>query len=100
MMTSPKILTCCQTDSIKLECEIDLCQLFDTKDERERFEGKWDEFLESDPHNPDIFKKQGNRLHYSSEQLISEKQDDRPPSSSGPRQSCKPIGCKRHVLLL
>ncbi len=78
MTTSPKLLTCRQTDSIKLECEIDLCQLFDTKDERERFEGKWDEFLKSDPHHPEIFKKQGNRLYYSSEQLIPEKQDDRP----------------------
>ncbi len=79
MTKSPKLLTCRQTDSIKLECEIDLCQLFDTKDERERFEGKWDEFLQSDRHNPNIFEKTGNRLYYESEQLIPEKQDDRPP---------------------
>jgi hypothetical protein len=79
MTTSPKILTFCQTDSIKLECEIDLDLLFDTSKERDRFEHKWDAFLESDPHNPKIFAKTGNRLYYESEQLIPEKQDDRPP---------------------
>ena len=79
MTKSSKFLTCCQTDSIKLECEIDLCQLFDTCREREWFEHRWDAFLESDPHNPEIFEKTGNRLHYSSEQLVPEKQDDRPP---------------------
>jgi len=72
-------LTCCQTDSIKLECEIDLDLLFDTSRERERFEQRWDAFLESDPHNPKIFKKTGNRLYYLSEQLIPKKRDDRPP---------------------
>jgi hypothetical protein len=79
MNNPPKLLTVNQTDSIKLECEIDLCQLFDTKEERERFEDKWDAFLKSDPHNPEIFEKTGNRLFYSSEQLIPEKRDDRPP---------------------
>jgi hypothetical protein len=66
-------------DSIKLECEIDLCQLFETSRERERFDKKWKAFLESNPHNPKIFKITGNRLHYSSEQLIPKKRDDRPP---------------------
>jgi len=78
-MKSSKILTCRQADAIKLECEIDLCRLFDTKQERERFEERWDAFLKSDPHNPCIFKKSGNRLHYSSEQFIPKKQDARPP---------------------
>ncbi|CAB1079897.1 hypothetical protein D1AOALGA4SA_7596 [Olavius algarvensis Delta 1 endosymbiont] len=78
MTKSSKLLTYRHADSIKLECEIDLRQLFDTKEERERFEKKWDAFLESDPNNPDILKKSGNRLHYLSEQLIPEKQDHRP----------------------
>ena len=78
MGNSQKILTCRQADPIKLECEIDLCRLFDTKEERERFEDRWDAFLKSDSHNPCIFKKSGNRLHYQSEQLIPKKQDDRP----------------------
>ena len=79
MTKSNKLLTCHQTDSIKLECEIDLCRLFDTYRERERFEQRWDEFLGSNPYNPKIFEKTGNRLHYKSEQIIPEKQDDRPP---------------------
>ena len=41
---------------------------------------KWDAFLESDPHNPKIFAKIGNRLYYESEQLVPKKRDDRPPS--------------------
>jgi hypothetical protein len=72
-------LTCRQTNSIKLKCEIDLNLLFETSRERERFEQRWNEFLRSNPHNPEIFEKTGNRLHYSSEQLIPKKQDDRPP---------------------
>jgi hypothetical protein len=40
MQKSQKLLTFRQTTSIKLECEIDLCHLFDTKEERERFEEK------------------------------------------------------------
>ena len=78
MPKSQKLFTCRQTNSIKLECEIDLCHLFDTKEERERFEEKWDGFLESNPHNSKIFAKTANRLYYSSEQLIPEKQDERP----------------------
>jgi hypothetical protein len=79
MTNSSKLLSCRQTDSIQLECKIDLCQLFDTKEERKRFEDKWDAFLESDLHNPKIFKKTGDRLYYESEQLIPEKPDNRPP---------------------
>jgi len=79
MTKFPKLLTCRQTNSIKLKCEIDLDLLFETSRERERFEQRWNEFLGSNPHNPEIFEKTGNRLHYSSEQLIPKKQDDRPP---------------------
>jgi hypothetical protein len=79
MQKSQKLLTFRQTTSIKLECEIDLDLLFDTSGERNRFIQKWDKFLESNPHNPKIFKKTGNRLSYQSEQLIPEKQDERPP---------------------
>ena len=79
MTKSNKLLTCRQTNSIKLECEINLDLLFDTNKERERFEQRWNEFLESNPHNSKIFAKSGNRLSYQSEQLIPEKLDDRPP---------------------
>jgi hypothetical protein len=79
MTTSPKLLTCRQTNSIKLKCKINLDLLFDTSRERERFDQKWNAFLESNPHNPQIFKKTRNRLYYESEQLIPKKRDDRPP---------------------
>ena len=79
MTKSPILLTCGHMDSIELECEINLDLLFETSRERERFEQRWDAFLESDPHNPKIFKKTGNRLYYLSEQLIPKKRDDRPP---------------------
>ena len=72
-------MTCCQTDSITLNCEIDLNLLFDTSPERKRFDQRWDEFLESNPYNSKIVAKTGNRLYYLSEQLIPEKRDDRPP---------------------
>jgi len=62
-----------------LECEINLDQLFDTGKERDRFDERWDTFLKSDPHNPCIFNKSGNRLQYLSEQLIPNKQEDKPP---------------------
>ena len=48
------------------------------EDLKHKIEEKWDEFLESNPHNPKIFAKTANRLYYSSEQLIPEKQDERP----------------------
>jgi hypothetical protein len=79
MTTFNKLLTCHQTSSIKLECEIDLDLLFYTSRERDRFEEKWDGFLESNPYNSKIFNKTGNRLYYLSEQLIPKKQDGRPP---------------------
>jgi len=52
------ILSYQQEDSIRLQCEIDLEQLFPPtkkrKRERERFENKWKDFLESDPCNKEI----------------------------------------------
>lgn len=79
MKKSQKLLTCRQADSIKLECEIDLDRLYDNGVKRDRFEKRWDAFLKSNPYNPKIFKKNGNRLCYQSEQLIPKKRDDRPP---------------------
>lgn len=79
MTNSKKLLTYRQTNSIKLECEIDLDLLFDSDSERKRFNQKWCEFLASNPHNSKIFKKTRSRMYYSSEQLIPEKLDERPP---------------------
>ena len=79
MTKSQKLLGYHQTNSIKLDCEIDLDLLFDTCKEKKQFEKKWDGFLESNPHNSEIFAKTGNRLYYQSEQLIPGKLDERPP---------------------
>jgi hypothetical protein len=75
------ILSYRQIDPVKLQCKIDLKQLFPAtkKRERERFEKKWDDFLESDPCNNEIFELKGDRLKYQSEQLIPMNVDSRPP---------------------
>ena len=75
------ILSYRQIDQVKLQCRIDLKQLFPAieKRKRERFENKWKDFLEFDPCNDEIFKREGDLLKYQSEQLIPSKPDDRPP---------------------
>jgi len=72
------ILSYHQEDSIRLLCEIDLKKLFPTQKERDRFDKSWNNFLESDPCNKEIFERKGDRLKYQSEQLIPSKSDDRP----------------------
>jgi len=71
------ILSYNQEDSVKLLCEIDLKKLLPAPKQKERFEKKWDVFLESDPHNNEIFKLEGDVLKYESEQLIPSKSEDR-----------------------
>ena len=73
------ILSYIQADSVKLLCEIDLKKLFPAPKQRERFNKKWKDFLESDSCNKEIFKLKGDMLKYQSEQLIPSKPDDRPP---------------------
>ncbi len=66
------ILTYQQKKSVKLLCEIDLEKLFPASapKERDRFDKNWNDFLESDPCNKDIFKRKGDLLKYQSEQLM------------------------------
>ncbi len=68
-----------QTDPICLECAIDLNRLFETEKGRARFDEKWKPFLRSDPCNKQIFRLSGNQLVYSSEHLIPNRKDNRPP---------------------
>ncbi len=68
-----------QTDPIRPECTIDLGRLFETEEERARFDEKWEPFLHSDPYNESIFRRSGNKLSYYSEHLIPRKEDSRPP---------------------
>jgi len=73
------ILSYRQIDPVKLQCKIDLKKLLPDKNERKRFEKKWDGFFETDPCNKEIFEREGDYLIYKSEQLIPSKLDDRPP---------------------
>ncbi len=73
------ILSYQQEDSVKLLCEIDLKKLLPAPKQRKRFNNKWNDFKESDPHNNEIFELEGDVLKYESEQLIPTKTDNRPP---------------------
>ena len=73
------LLTWKKTKGCTIDCEIDLGVVFEGKDERERFDGKWKEFIASDPDNKKVFRKRSNKLIYRSEQLIPTKKDERPP---------------------
>ena len=66
-------------DSVRLQCEIDINKLFSTSKERERFENKWNNFLESDHYNKKLFELKGNILKYQSEQLIPRKVNETSP---------------------
>jgi len=66
-----------QEDSTKLQCKIYLKKLLPSPKQRERFNKKWKDFLESDPCNKDLFDLKGDRLKYQSEQLIPSKPDNR-----------------------
>ena len=76
---SGAILSYQQKDPIRLQCEIDLKKLLPAPKERERFNKRWKDFLESDPCNNEIFKLKGDRLKYQSEQLIPTKVNNKPP---------------------
>ena len=73
------ILSYQQENSIKLLCELDLKKLFSSPKERDKFDNKWNKFLDSYECNKDIFKRKGDSLKYQSEQLIPTEIDNRPP---------------------
>lgn len=76
----PRIFTYHKTKvPIQLECSLNLTTLLPTNDERDRFEGKWPAFLDSDPWNRHVYELDGDFLHYKTEQLIPVKRDLRPP---------------------
>ena len=66
-------------DSVKLLCKIDLKKLLPAVKQRERFNKKWKDFLDSDPCNEKILERKGDRLKYQSEQLIPSESDNSPP---------------------
>ena len=74
-----KLLSWYKAKGCTLNCEINLDRLFETKEERDRFNTKWKDFIASDPDNKKVYKINGNILSYKSEQLIPTKIDKRPP---------------------
>jgi len=67
------ILSYQQKDPVRLQCEIDLKKLLPAPKQRERFNKKWNDFLESDCCNNEIFELEEDLLKYQSEQLIPSK---------------------------
>ena len=68
-----------ESEGCTIDCEINLDELFETKEGRKKFDAKWKDFLASDPFNKKIYEEKGNLLKYKSEQLIPLKKDKRPP---------------------
>jgi len=73
-----KLLSWRNAKDCTLNCEINLDRLFETKEERDRFNAKWKDFIASDPDNKKVYKINGNILSYKSEQLIPTKIDKHP----------------------
>lgn len=63
----------------QIKCELDLNKLFPDFPERERFNDRWIEFLKSNKGSESIFRNKGDKLVYTTEQLIPTKSDDRRP---------------------
>jgi hypothetical protein len=68
-----------QTKPGHLECILDLSELYPSQSDRKDFKKKYTEFRNSDPCNRHIYRLNGNRLLFDSEQLVPTKTDDRPP---------------------
>lgn len=66
------------SDSIKVDCDVNLSLLLPTSGDKENFDQKWESFIASDDANKNIYWKKGNHLTYQSEQLIPSKKDSRP----------------------
>jgi hypothetical protein len=72
-----RILTYRQSGQVKLKCSIRLDRLFAVNKDRQRFNDKWNRFIQDDC-NKDIYRLQGGTLSYDSEQLIPTKINDKP----------------------
>jgi len=74
-----QVLACRETEPGFLECSLNLTRIFETGNERQLFDSKWKEFLDSDCYHKKLFKLTGNRLTYKTEQLIPTKSNEKPP---------------------
>jgi len=62
-----------------LDCEINLLELFPNKGERQKFDSKYDPFLDSNIDNCCVYELKQDSLCYTTEQVIPAKTDKRPP---------------------
>jgi len=62
-----------------LHCSISLSDLLPTRDEREKFNSRYESFLDSDADNRCIYELKQGTLFYTTEQLIPAETDGRPP---------------------
>ena len=74
-----KLLTYRKTKPGLLTFELDLPQLYDSKEHLAAFMSRFKEFLKSDSYNRHIYRLRDNILVFNSEQLIPSKIDSRPP---------------------
>ena len=77
MNLDDRILTFRQSGQVKLKCTIRLDRLFNSKNESERLNEKWSEFVDDDCNNV-IYRLKDDRLLYDSEQLVPTKTSDKP----------------------
>lgn len=68
-----------QSNSVTLQCTIDLAELYRDPQKIRAFKSRWKAFRNSDPSLPHIARLRGNTLIYASEQLIPARTDRRPP---------------------
>ncbi|MDP2860429.1 MAG: hypothetical protein Q8N98_01810, partial [bacterium] len=74
-----KILTYTTEETGIEKFTLDLNALYENKNDRQRFEQKWDLFYKLDERNAKVFKKTKDKLIYLSESWIPTKLDNRPP---------------------
>jgi len=76
-MSHQEILTITKIGIGQYECTVNLDKVFDTTTERDKFEGKWDQFITSDEWNGRILTKHGNFIRYPHKSWLPQKDTDR-----------------------
>lgn len=73
-----ELLSCVETSPGRLECTLDLTDLYPSRDELVEFKNRYNNFLNSDKETQAMYKLKDKQLIYQSEQLIPSKRDERP----------------------
>jgi len=73
-----ELLNCIEKWPGRLECNLDLADLYPSRHEFVEFKNRYNEFLSSDKETRAMYRLKGKRLIYQSEQVIPSKRDRRP----------------------